>query len=181
MNSIPIRDPTSKWYLPPTFYPLNIFPSFLSGTAYVFTGSLVPALYHCTLRTPFINLEDVFLTGLCASTQLRLKLTHNTVRTAFISNSWLAQDAKDETILGLCVETDGSRGLTHLLLQELRHSAWSGPRAHGGSLGSDPGQSSLWLSSLLSINFHQQDHWVPQEYLQNMIRVVIICYVEIMY
>ena len=80
MNSIPIRDPASKWYLPPTFYPLNIFPSFLSGTAYVFTGSLVPALYHCTLRTPFINLEDVFLTGLCASTQLRLKLTHNNVQ-----------------------------------------------------------------------------------------------------
>ena len=79
MNSIPIRDPASKWYLPPTFYPLNIFPSFLSGTAYVLTGSLVPALYHCTLRTPFINLEDVFLTGLCASTQLRLKLTHNNV------------------------------------------------------------------------------------------------------
>ena len=80
MNTIPIRDPASKWYLPPTFYPLNIFPSFLSGTAYVFTGSLVPALYHCTLRTPFINLEDVFLTGLCASTQLRLKLTHNNVQ-----------------------------------------------------------------------------------------------------
>ena len=79
MNSIPIRDPASKWYLPPTFYPLNIFPSFLSGTAYVFTGSLVPALYHCALRTPFINLEDVFLTGLCASTQLKLKLTHNNV------------------------------------------------------------------------------------------------------
>ena len=79
MNTIPIRDPASKWYLPPTFYPLNIFPSFLSGTAYVFTGSLVPALYHCALRTPFINLEDVFLTGLCASTQLKLKLTHNNV------------------------------------------------------------------------------------------------------
>ena len=80
MNTIPIRDPASKWYLPPTFYPLNIFPSFLSGTGYVFTGSLVPALYYCALRTPFINLEDVFLTGLCASTQLRLKLTHNNVQ-----------------------------------------------------------------------------------------------------
>jgi len=77
MNTVPIRDPQSKWYLPPTFYPLNIFPSFLSGTGYVFTGSLVPALYACSLRTPFINLEDVFLTGLCATTQLSLKLIHN--------------------------------------------------------------------------------------------------------
>jgi len=77
MNTVPIRDPSSKWYLPPTFYPLNIFPKFLSGTGYVFTGSLVPALYSCSLRTPFINLEDVFLTGLCATTQLGLRLTHN--------------------------------------------------------------------------------------------------------
>ena len=50
MKTSPIRDPESKWYLPPTFYPLNIFPAFLSGTAYVFTGSLVPVLYSCTLR-----------------------------------------------------------------------------------------------------------------------------------
>lgn len=77
MNSVPIRDPESKWYLPPTFYPLNIFPTFLSGTGYVFTGSLVPSLYDCALKTPFINLEDVFLTGLCATTQLALRLTHN--------------------------------------------------------------------------------------------------------
>jgi len=77
MNTVPIRDPTSKWYLPLKFYPLNIFPKFLSGVGYVFTGSLVPALYHCAIKTPFINLEDVFLSGLCASTQLGLRLTHN--------------------------------------------------------------------------------------------------------
>ena len=50
MNTVPIRDPQSKWYLPPTFYPLNIFPAFLSGTGYVFTGSLVPVLYACSLQ-----------------------------------------------------------------------------------------------------------------------------------
>jgi len=77
MQGTPIRDPASKWYLPPTFYPLNIFPAFLSGTGYILTGSLVPSLYSCALRTPFINLEDVFLTGLCATTQLGLRITHN--------------------------------------------------------------------------------------------------------
>ena len=70
-------DPASKWFLPIEFYPLNIFPAFTSGTAYIFTGSLVPSFLHCALRTPFINLEDVFLTGLCATTQLGLRLTHN--------------------------------------------------------------------------------------------------------
>ena len=78
METVPIRDPQSKYYLPPKFYPLNIFPKFLSGTAYIFTGSLAVALYNCALRTPFINLEDVFTTGLCATTQLGLRLTHNT-------------------------------------------------------------------------------------------------------
>jgi len=77
METIPIRDPLNKYYLPPKFYPLNIFPKFLSGTGYIFTGSLAEALYNCAIRTPFINLEDVFTTGLCATTQLGLRLTHN--------------------------------------------------------------------------------------------------------
>ena len=77
MHTVPIRDPASKWFLPIEFYPLNIFPAFTSGTAYIFTGSLVNSFLHCVLRTPFINLEDVFLTGLCATTQLGLRLTHN--------------------------------------------------------------------------------------------------------
>lgn len=77
LNTVPIRDPESKWYLPPKFYPLNIFPKFVSGTGYIFTGSLLGPLYFCGINTPFINLEDVFITGLCASTQLGLRLTHN--------------------------------------------------------------------------------------------------------
>ena len=85
MNTVPIRDPASKWYLPPTFYPLNIFPSFLSGTGYLLTGSLVPALYSCALSTPFINLEDVFLTGLCATTQLRSHPQFHTICETFLS------------------------------------------------------------------------------------------------
>ncbi len=43
----------------------------------MFTSSVIPALYTCALRTPYLNLEDVFLSGLCATTQLGLKLTHN--------------------------------------------------------------------------------------------------------
>ena len=77
MSSNPHRDPASKYYLPKQFYPLKSFPKFLSGTGYVLTGSIVPALYSCALRTPFLNLEDVFLTGLCGTTQLGLRLTHH--------------------------------------------------------------------------------------------------------
>lgn len=63
MTSVPIRDVTSKWYLPPKFYPLNIFPRFVSGTGFVMTSSIVPVLYECILRTPYMNLEDVLLSG----------------------------------------------------------------------------------------------------------------------
>lgn len=71
----PIRDTRSKWYLPEWLYPAVRFPSFLSGTAYLFSGSLVPRLYATALNTPYINLEDVFLTGLVASERLGLRLT----------------------------------------------------------------------------------------------------------
>ena len=37
-------------------------------------------------RTPLINLEDVFLTGLCANEQLGLQLTHNEVRPVEVTN-----------------------------------------------------------------------------------------------
>ena len=75
--SVPIRDMTHKLYLPTKFYPLNIFPKHLSGSGYVISMSIVPLLYECMLRTPFMNLEDVMLTGLCATTQMGLQLTDN--------------------------------------------------------------------------------------------------------
>jgi len=43
----------------------------------VLTFSVAKVLYHCALRTPYVNLEDVFLGGLCATSQLGLVLTHN--------------------------------------------------------------------------------------------------------
>ena len=75
--SVPIRDMTHKLYLPTKFYPLNIFPKHISGSGYVIFMSIVPLLYECMLRTPFMNLEDVMLTGLCATTQMGLQLTDN--------------------------------------------------------------------------------------------------------
>lgn len=71
------RNPASRYYLSPQLYPHKKLPTFLSGTAYIFTGSLLSPLYSCALRTPLINLEDVFLTGLCARKQLGLRLSNN--------------------------------------------------------------------------------------------------------
>lgn len=77
MATVPIRDVTHKLYLPSKFYPLNIYPKHISGSGYVLSMSIVPMLYECMLRTPFMNLEDVMLTGLCATTQMGLQLTDN--------------------------------------------------------------------------------------------------------
>ena len=77
MKTVPNRDSSHKHYLPSKFYPLNIFPKHLSGSGYVLSMSVVPILYECMLRTPFMNLEDVMLTGLCATTQMGLKLSDN--------------------------------------------------------------------------------------------------------
>jgi len=77
MKTVPDRDYTHKHYLPSKFYPLNIFPKHLSGSGYVVSMSIVPLLYECMLRTPFMNLEDVMITGLCATTQMGLILTDN--------------------------------------------------------------------------------------------------------
>ena len=79
VNIPPVRDLESKFYLPPSVYSPEVFPSYLQGLAYILTGSLLQPIYSCTLRTPLIPFEDAFLTGLCATQRLGLVLTHDSV------------------------------------------------------------------------------------------------------
>lgn len=55
-----------KYYMPQAMYPLDTYPDFLSGIAYVMSMDVVPILYETALNTSYIHLEDVFLTGICA-------------------------------------------------------------------------------------------------------------------
>ena len=68
---------SDKHFLPKRHYPDFHLPEFLSGPAYIFSGNLVSDLYDCALQTDYINLEDVFTTGLCARRKLGLTLTHD--------------------------------------------------------------------------------------------------------
>ncbi|RUS74861.1 hypothetical protein EGW08_017385 [Elysia chlorotica] len=61
-----IRKKTSKWYTPRRMYRGKLFPRYLSGTAYSMSGSAVQQLYLASMRIPFLSMEDVFVTGLCA-------------------------------------------------------------------------------------------------------------------
>ena len=64
----PIRDTTSKYYTPPSKYNKFMYPTYISGTAYVISGDLVHDLYCATARTELFWLEDVYITGMCAKT-----------------------------------------------------------------------------------------------------------------
>ena len=46
----PNRNENNRYYLSPTLYPRSRLPRFLSGTAYILSGSLLPSLYACALR-----------------------------------------------------------------------------------------------------------------------------------
>ena len=50
INSSPVRDPARKWFLSPTIFPADKFPSYLIGLGYVFTGNLLNSIYTCALR-----------------------------------------------------------------------------------------------------------------------------------
>lgn len=60
------RNPKSKYYLTVEEYPVMFYPLFCTGPAYVLTGDIVHDLYMRALKTAYIKLEDVFLTGIVA-------------------------------------------------------------------------------------------------------------------
>ncbi|XP_069549350.1 beta-1,3-galactosyltransferase 2-like isoform X1 [Brachyistius frenatus] len=64
MDYSPIRDKHSKWYMPPEVYPGERYPTFASGTGYVFSGDVAELVYQASLSIPRLFLEDVYV-GMC--------------------------------------------------------------------------------------------------------------------
>uniref|UniRef100_A0A3B4Z9I6 Hexosyltransferase n=1 Tax=Stegastes partitus TaxID=144197 RepID=A0A3B4Z9I6_9TELE len=60
----PIRNKDSKWYMPPELYPSERYPTFCSGTGYVFSGDTAELIYQASLSIPKLHLEDVYV-GMC--------------------------------------------------------------------------------------------------------------------
>ncbi|CRK96359.1 CLUMA_CG009776, isoform A [Clunio marinus] len=67
----PVRDVRSKWYAPNYSFNGEIYPDYLSGTAYLMNFETAKKLYKGSLSTPMFHLEDVYLTGFVAN---RLKI-----------------------------------------------------------------------------------------------------------
>ncbi|XP_052865009.1 uncharacterized protein LOC128271490 [Anopheles cruzii] len=62
----PIGDTSSKWYSPTYMYNREVYPNYLSGTAYLMNFEAAKLLYRTSLSTPIFHLEDVYLTGIVA-------------------------------------------------------------------------------------------------------------------
>ncbi len=55
---------TGKWKADVAGYPFLFFPPYVSGGCYVISGDLVPELYEASKYVRYLNLEDVYITGI---------------------------------------------------------------------------------------------------------------------
>ncbi|XP_054452099.1 beta-1,3-galactosyltransferase 2-like [Anoplopoma fimbria] len=80
----PNRNKNSKWYMPPELYPGEKYPTFCSGTGYVFSGDLARKIYRVSLRIHQLHLEDVYV-GICLA---KLQIEPTPPPNEFLFNHW---------------------------------------------------------------------------------------------
>lgn len=61
-----IRDPRSKWYLSPTEFRADVFPTYCSGSAFIMTPDVASAMFNASFQVPFFWVDDFYVTGLLA-------------------------------------------------------------------------------------------------------------------
>ncbi|TRY88083.1 hypothetical protein DNTS_024143 [Danionella cerebrum] len=62
-GATPLRDVSIKYYVPQSFYEGN-YPPYAGGGGFLFSGNLVPSLYHVSFYIPFFPIDDVY-NGMC--------------------------------------------------------------------------------------------------------------------
>lgn len=67
VNSPVIRYPGSKYYAPIYMYQSEVYPRYASGTAYVLHHEAAAAVFRRAFHVPLLHLEDVFVTGILAT------------------------------------------------------------------------------------------------------------------
>lgn len=60
----PHRNKESKWYMPKEVYPKDNYPTFCSGTGYVFSAALASKILRASQKVPYVHLEDIYI-ALC--------------------------------------------------------------------------------------------------------------------
>ncbi|XP_026878140.2 beta-1,3-galactosyltransferase 2 [Electrophorus electricus] len=80
----PNRNKDSKWYMPHELYPSKRYPTFCSGTGYVFSGDMAKLIYRASLSIRRLHLEDVYV-GLCLA---KLRIEPVPPPNEFLFNHW---------------------------------------------------------------------------------------------
>ncbi|XP_069020436.1 beta-1,3-galactosyltransferase 2-like [Embiotoca jacksoni] len=80
----PNRNKNSKWYMPPELYPSEKYPTFCSGTGYVFSGDVAGKIYLASLSIQHLHLEDVYV-GICLA---KLRIEPTPPPNEFLFNHW---------------------------------------------------------------------------------------------
>ncbi|KAK9958393.1 hypothetical protein ABG768_010516 [Culter alburnus] len=62
-DATPLRDPKIKYYVPQSFYE-GPYPPYAGGGGFLFSGNLLPSLYHVSFYIPFYPIDDVYA-GMC--------------------------------------------------------------------------------------------------------------------
>ncbi|CAF3836514.1 unnamed protein product [Adineta steineri] len=62
-----MRDSKSKWYLSKEDFPLDKFPPYCSGSAFILTGDMPAKMYNASLYVPFFWVDDYYITGAVAT------------------------------------------------------------------------------------------------------------------
>ncbi len=72
----PITDRNSKWFTPTTLLRRQVYPRYLSGSAYLLSGNIVQDMYNAALSRKTFWLEDIFVTGTLVK-EVQAALIHN--------------------------------------------------------------------------------------------------------
>ncbi|CAF1280249.1 unnamed protein product [Rotaria sordida] len=62
-----MRNIKSKWYISKEDFPLDKFPPYCSGSAFILTEDLPAKMYNASLYVPFFWVDDYYITGAVAS------------------------------------------------------------------------------------------------------------------
>ncbi|CAG0924151.1 unnamed protein product [Notodromas monacha] len=71
-----IRDRKSKYFVPSSMYPNDVYPEYCAGPAYAITSDAITELWHQVMDEQFVWMEDFLITGLAAG-NLGLRLVDN--------------------------------------------------------------------------------------------------------
>ncbi|XP_075233700.1 uncharacterized protein LOC142331580 isoform X2 [Lycorma delicatula] len=62
----PERNPTKKNYVSKKQFKKDVYPNYLADEGYIFPGKLAPVLYEKSLKTPYIKMGNILITGIVA-------------------------------------------------------------------------------------------------------------------